>query len=281
MSDRKGETMKLKPLAALIAVLCSLGHSYEGTPQQGILYGEVFIGTVKASDKDAKPDNETITGGMAQIRSAWAEKLGFGALKWTSIGEISGDAHSSTLEISVEAANEARDRLQINVVVNDLTSLSAVAKLMRADGSATIYQIDATLQPWVKTDAYKNAHKDIEDADLAVEQAPARYIAPDVEVEKKLGRHISFKVNARPLDRCLESLASQIKVPMVCDFQWDHQPLVTIDAYVKPIREIIDDLTKQANVEYVVRGRAVLVTKAERAAKLRLMPKKDVENGKQ
>ena len=276
----KGETMKTHLLTSLLCMLSWTGFAFEGTPAPGCIDGKVFVGTIRSSDKAAKAVSETITGGSGEITSAWAVGLGFGALKWLGMGEISGDKDSERLEISVQATNAAKDMLQMRVYVDDQKILSAVAKLTKANGTVSEFKIEATLKPLNETDEFKRALKDIEDIDAAVETAPAHYIAPDLEVEKKLNQRVSLTVNARPLGQCLNWLTEKIRIPIVCDIQWDGHPKVNIEANDKPVREILDDLTKQAKVEYVVRGRAVLVTKPERAAKLRLTPDKPANDGK-
>jgi hypothetical protein len=163
----------------------------------------------------------------------------------------------------------------MGVVVQDQKSLTATVRLSKADGTVKDFRIEANAKPrWFETDDFRNALKDIEDIDLAVEKAPARYIAPDVETERKLAQHISRTFKERPLGRCLLWISEQIKVPIRCDIDWDEHPLVSIKAEDKPVSEVLDNLAKQAKLEYVVRGRAVLVTKPERAAKLRLTPDK-------
>jgi hypothetical protein len=135
--------MKIKLMASLLWMLSGAGSAYEGTPAPGILDGLVFVGTIKSSDKDAKAIAETITGGSGQITSVFAAELGFGALKWIDIGEISGHAGSETLEIGVEATNEAKDKLQMGVVVQDQKSLTATVRLSKADGTVKDFRIEA------------------------------------------------------------------------------------------------------------------------------------------
>ena len=273
--------MIVKPIliAIIIHVVAWQGKAYEGTPSPEYLDGMTFVGTVEStSDKDAKPIEEEIKGGKGEIHSQWASKLGFDALKWNSIGEISGIGKSATLEIWVKATNADKDSLEMNVVVADGKKFSAKAKLVLANKTTKTFSIDATLKPrWFETDDFKKAAEDLDDIDLAIKKAPAHYLAPNPETEKKLDQHVSFAAKQRTMGESLFWLAEQIKTPIACEVDWAQHPNASIDATDKSVKEVLDNLTRQTQTEYVVRGRAIVITKPERAAKLKLKPAGSIE----
>lgn len=138
-------------------------------------------------------------------------------------------------------------------------------------------EVEPEKVPYDQTEAYKLALIDVKDTDIAVDEAPRHYIAPDPETLKKLSTHLTLDAKERFLKQVLDWLSEQVNTPIVCDMDWDSHPKVTIDVKDKSVTEILDLLMKQIKIvklDYLVRGRAVLVTRPERVAKLKEEPKK-------
>lgn len=125
---------------------------------------------------------------------------------------------------------------------------------------------------------FEDARKDVADLDKAVDESPAHYIAPDPEIVKRLKKKITFSALGRPLRQCLEYLSEQARVLISCDQDFDGAPMFTVDVKDESIEDILKAMMKQTRhraqkLDFLVRGRAVLVSTTERIEKLKKKPK--------
>lgn len=255
---------------AILSSLANAGWCFEGTPNPKILDGLKFDGWVKVADGD---QTDHIQCGEGELRSGWASDLGFAVLKWTSDGEITGSGEAETLSFETSATNKEKSQMVMRVKVVNRKALTATIKILKADGKTEEHSMQANVRPkYLDNAAYTQALKECRALDLAVKEAPKHYIPPDPAVEKMLEAPLAFTAHERPLHQILDWLSDHLEVLVYSDLgDFDHSPIFTItDA--KTTKEVLEQMCKQKNYAYVVRGHAIVLTYPDRAAKLHLKP---------
>ena len=111
--------------------------------------------------------------------------------------------------------------------------------------------------------------------DLAVDRAPQLYLPPDPGTQKLLAaENIRFEWTDTPVRDVLLYLSFQTRVPIAIDprIEGESSAEASINLRVADLKSdvVLNWVLKLADLEAVVRGKVVVITNADRAAKLRL-----------